>query len=140
MSHQVSLRIPDHTFSRLSRRRKGDGTPLSSIVNTALEEWLRMEEHPGIVFKPGPAGRRPAISRGPDVWELIQAYRDMSATGGDAVRRTAEHLCLSERQVQTGLRYYAEHADEIDEWIRTNDEIAVEAEAAWLREQAVLGV
>jgi hypothetical protein len=31
-----------------------------------------MNAHPGIVCRDGPAGRRPGVVGGPDVWEVIQ--------------------------------------------------------------------
>lgn len=92
-----------------------------------------MDEHPGIVFVAGPAGRRPALRRGPDVWEVITTLR----ANGDSVRATAEALVLPESQVRIALAYYAEHPDEIDEWIRANEAESAQAEAAWRRQQAL---
>jgi predicted transcriptional regulator len=140
MSHHLSLRIPDGTYERLARMSEAQGAPLSSVINTALEEWLRMQEHPGIVFHAGPAGRRPALVRGPDVWELVGLFREMQQSGGDAVCRTAEYLSLTEHEVRIALRYYVTYTDEIDEWIRENDRWMREHEEAWLREQALLKV
>jgi hypothetical protein len=34
------------------------GMPQSSAANRLVDEALRMSEHPGIVFRPGPTGRR----------------------------------------------------------------------------------
>lgn len=98
-----------------------------------VEEGLRLEEHPGIVFVDGPAGRRPALRRGPDVWEVVTTLRANHGSVGD----TAAALALPESQVRTALAYYAEHVDEIDDWIEANEEEAERAEAAWRRERAL---
>jgi len=97
-----------------------------------------MDEHPGIVFRGGPTGRRAALAGGPDVWELMASLKQGRAKGDRAVRETAELLGLTELQVRTGVRYYGEYPAEIDERIKRNVEEADAAEAAWRREQAAL--
>lgn len=97
-----------------------------------------MDEHPGIVFRGGPAGRRAALTGGPDVWELMATLKQGKAKGEEAVRETAELLGLTALQVRTGVRYYSEYPAEIDERIRRNVEEADATEAAWRREQAAL--
>ena len=37
------------------------GMSLSSAANRLVDEALRMNEHPGIVFGPGPTGRRAGL-------------------------------------------------------------------------------
>ena len=98
-----------------------------------------MEMHPGIVFRPGPAGRRPGLASGPDVWEIVRVFSELGAADEDALRWTVESSGLSEDQVKTALRYYADYPEEIDEWITRNDEEAKKAEEAWLREKRLLG-
>src|SRR5258708_28043288 len=41
------------------------GMSLSSAANRLVDEALRMSEHPGIMFRPGPTGRRAALAGGP---------------------------------------------------------------------------
>ena len=42
---------------------------------TLIEEGLRMGEHPGIIFKPGPARAAPRfVIAGPDVWEVMRVF------------------------------------------------------------------
>jgi len=98
-----------------------------------------MEEHPGIVFKDGPAGRRPSLWVGPDVWELIKYFREIEDRGQVAIDRAVEELSLSESQVRAALDYYAEYADEIDADITERDQYAEAAYQAWLRQQELLG-
>lgn len=97
-----------------------------------------MAAHPGIVFKPGPTGRRAAAFSGPDVWEIINVFRDLPERGEDAVQRMTEIAPITAFQVRTALRYYAEYRDEIDERIALNDRVLAEVEAAWRRREALL--
>jgi hypothetical protein len=100
---------------------------------------MRMDEHPGIVFRDGPMGRRAGLAAGPDVWEIMAALKRHPARGPAAVTELAELLELGEHQLQTALDYYGAFTDEIDDLIRRNEEEAARAEAAWRRQQAALG-
>src|ERR1017187_7900035 len=55
------------------------GMSLSSAANRLVDEALRTNEHPGIVFRPGPSGRRAALAGGPDVWEIVRAVKSAHA-------------------------------------------------------------
>jgi hypothetical protein len=93
-----------------------------------------MDEHPGVVFVEGAAGRRPALAsrRGLDVWQVISTLHDNDGNLTD----TAEILDVSENDVRLALAYYADHREEIDEWIRANDEEAQRVAAASERQKA----
>jgi hypothetical protein len=77
-------------------------------------------EHPEIVLKDGPTGRRAALRNGPDLWEVIRALGEIDEPGGQAIPAVAELLNLSVPQVHSALRYYADHSDEIDGEIEQN--------------------
>jgi hypothetical protein len=98
-----------------------------------------MDEHPGIVFRDGPTGRRAALAGGPDVWELMFTLRSGKERGEAAITATAELLNLNDSQVRAAVRYYGAVPEEIDRRIKLNTLDADEAEAAWQREQAALG-
>lgn len=91
-----------------------------------------MDEHPGIVFRSGPAGRRPGLAGGPDVWEVVAVY----ASFGD-IERTADWLEQPLSAVEVALRYYNAHREQIDDWIRRNEEAAAAAERVWRARRAV---
>lgn len=129
----LSVRLPRHVVEGLESQARRKGLPKSALVERYLDEGLRMEEHPGIVFRDGPAGRRPGLRRGPDVWEVISTLR---ANGG-SIADAAERLALPEREIRIALSYYGDHGDEIDEWIRANEDEARRLEAAWRRQRAV---
>ena len=97
-----------------------------------------MEDHPGIVFRDGPAGRRAGLAGGPDVWEVIATIRAGGLKGDAALDAAATWGSLTAAQVRTAVRYYAEYRDEIDERIRRNVEEADAAEEQWRREQNAL--
>ena len=106
------------------------------------EEKRRMKRHPGIVFRDGATGRRPALADGPQVWVLAGLFRERPLDTEDAIERaaadTAELMELAHEQVRTAILYYLDYGDEINAWIRRNDEEAERAEAEWLRKQELL--
>lgn len=97
-----------------------------------------MEAHPGILFRAGTAGRRAALSGGPDVWEVVRVFASQHRSGANAVAATASLTGLSPRMVETALRYYAAYPAEIDDWIERVDDEAARAEESWRREQELL--
>ena len=138
-TRHLSLRVDIDTLDCLDRMSKREGMNRSQLAKALLEEGLRMADHPGVVFRSGPAGRRPALATGPDVWEVARVFRDVDETGEEAIARTAELSGLTPQEVRTVVRYYAAYRDEIDAWIRMVDEEAERLEDAWQREQALLG-
>lgn len=111
----------------------------SRLAERYIDEGMKMDEHPGIVFRDGPAGRRAGLVGGPDVWEVMSVVRNMSGPPDTSLSDSAEALELSPEQVRVAVRYYSDYSQEVDERIRRNREEAVAAEAAWRREQAALG-
>jgi hypothetical protein len=123
---------------RLDRRSSQAGRKRPELINRYVDEGLRMEEHPGVVFRSGPAGRRPALVDGPDVWEVMRVVRNVEASGEDAVAKAADWLGLRHDQVEAAVRYYAEYAAEVDDWIARVDDEARRARAAWESRQRAL--
>jgi Arc/MetJ family transcription regulator len=144
MSSPRSVRFDDDVIRRLDRYvRSHPGTSASSLANIFVDEALRAEEHPGIVFRPGPTGRRAGLVGGPDVWEVIGALQAVRAEDSDLadeslIAAVAEATGLSPRMVRTAIRYYAAYPAEVEERIAANHEAAHEAEAAWQAEQHLL--
>lgn len=116
---------------------------MSAVTNLFVDESLRVEEHPGITFRPGPTGRRAGLAGGPDVWEVIETLlivrEAQPGLAEDAlVAATAEAIGLPARKVKVAVRYYTAYRAEIDERIAANQEAAEQAEAAWQAEQDLL--
>lgn len=97
-----------------------------------------MAEHPGIVFKDGPSGRRAAVAYGPDVWEIVKVLREIDERGGPAVAAAAELLALPEAKVRAAMHYYSAYPDEIDVELAQADDESAAAELAWHAEQRLL--
>ena len=101
------------------------------LIQRYVAEGIEMDEHPGIHFRSGPAGRRPGLVGGPDVWEVVAVFRSF-----DDVQRTADWLEQPLSAVETAVRYYGAHRDAIDEWIQRNEEAAEAAERVARARQA----
>jgi hypothetical protein len=134
-----SARWNTDVLDRLKHRSELAGTNKSRLAERYVDEGTRMDEHPGVIFREGPTGRRAALPGGPDVWEVMATLKSGRARGQAAIAFTAELLELTDSQVRAAVRYYVVFADEIDRRIALNSEDADEAEAAWRREQAALG-
>lgn len=137
-SRHVSLRIDSTIFDQLENRSRQLGQTRSHLAQCLLDEGLRMEAHPGITFRSGPAGRRPGIVGGPDVWEVARIFQAIKGAHKDVIKRTVQHTGLSAEQVRIALKYYAEYKDEIDQWIQRADEEADRAETMWQRQQGLV--
>jgi len=106
---------------RLDRYAASVGSNRNTVAERFLEEALRLVEHPGIVFRDGPAGRRPGLAAsGLDVWEVVETVADNAGSVEDA----AEYLEIAPRLVGIAMRYYAAYPDEIDAWIAADHELA----------------
>lgn len=139
MSRHLSVRVGEDLFEQLEVQSRRSGQSRSAVAKRLLEEGLRMEQHPGIVFRSGPGGRRAGLIGGPDVWEVVGAIRGGDGGDADSLERIGERTGLTADQVGAALRYYADHTDEVADWIRRVDEEAERAETRWRREQALLG-
>ncbi len=93
-----------------------------------------MEDHPGIVFRDGPTGRRAGLAGGPDVSEVISSLRSSGLDGDEALTATAEWSGLTVRQVRDAVGYYTDYPAETDERIRLNDDGVDAAERRWRRQ------
>ncbi|MBI5378555.1 MAG: DUF433 domain-containing protein [Nitrospirae bacterium] len=118
---QKSLRIPQKTLKEIERMARESGREFSTVANELLEEALRMQRCPGIVFTEGTTGRRARIAgTGLEVWEIIATYKSVGEKV-DRLRR-AYHW-LSEPQIRSVLGYYRAYPEEIDRLIQQNEEI-----------------
>jgi hypothetical protein len=133
-----SARLSASVVDRLERRGTRTGLTKSRLAERYIDEGLRMEDHPGVVFRDGPTGRRAGLAGGPDVWEVIGAVRASGLGGEDALATAAEWGGLQLAQVRAAVRYYADYAEEIDERLHRNIEEADADEARWRREQRAL--
>jgi len=125
-----STRLQEETFGKLELRTHESGESKAHLARQLIEEGLRMEAHPGIIFKPDLFGRRAAVSGGPAVWQIIPVVQNEEASGDDPIEAAAEYFGLPAFKIRAALGYYAEYREEIDARIRCNSQLA-----EWLREQ-----
>jgi hypothetical protein len=120
------------------------GMSLSSAANRLVDEALRMSEHPGIMFRPGPTGRRAALAGGPDVWELVRAVKSARAAEPELaddglLGLVADNTGTPLRLIRAAVRYWASYPGEVDAEISAADAAEHAAEQAWNREHQLLG-
>jgi hypothetical protein len=138
------VRFEDEVAKRLaSFVASHPGLSLSAAANLLVDEGLRTDEHPGVVFRDGAAGRRAGLAGGPDVWEVIRAVK--SARSAEPKMSEDELLSLVANnggvalgKVRTAVRYWARYPEEIDAWIAAADDAETAAELAWRRERDLL--
>jgi hypothetical protein len=119
------------------------GMSLSSAANRLVDEALRMSEHPGIVFRPGPTGRRAGLVGGPDVWEVVRAVKsarthEPGLAEGDLLTLIAENTGIPVRLIRVAVRYWASYPEEVDAEIAAAEAADDAAEDAWRRERRLL--
>jgi hypothetical protein len=119
------------------------GMSLSSAANRLVDEALRMAEHPGVIFRSGPTGRRAALAGGPDVWEVIRAVKsartaEPGLNSDDLVSLVSDNTGIALRLVTSAVRYWAAYPGEVDAEIAAANAAEEAAEQAWLRERQLL--
>ena len=139
MSRHLSVRVGDDLFEQLEAQSRRSGQSRSAVAKQLLEEGLRMEQHPGIVFRSGPGGRRAGLVGGPDVWEVVGALHGADGNDFGSLAEIGERTGLTAGQIGAALSYYADYTDEVSDWIRRVEEDAERAESHWRRGQAMLG-
>lgn len=135
----LSIRFSDELHERLKRRADQRSEPLSTVAQRAVSEWLDMVEHPGVVFRDGPTGRRAGLAAGPDVWEVAGVLAREDGTPEQRLAAAASHLGLPLSLVETAADYWASHRIEIDSRIAANAEAADRELLAWQQRRDLLG-
>ena len=138
MSSQA-IRIESETLGALRERSAQTGEPIVRLAQRYIDEGLRLERHPGIVFRDGPAGRRPVVAGGPDVWEVIAAARSAPERGDQLVAALAERIGAPAEKIRIAVRFYAEFPDDVDRWMERVEVEAERHESTLERERRILG-
>lgn len=136
----VSVRFSDEPIHRRlkdSARRHDVG--VSTLAERLIDEGLRMEAHPMVVFRDGPSGRRPVLTGGPEVVDVIGATVGGDVPVSERRSRVAALLGIPEVLVDAALAYYADHTGEIDALLAERNRLAEETEASWQRQRELLG-
>lgn len=135
----VSIRFSDEPLHRrLKAAARRHDVGVSTLAERLIDEGLRMEAHPLVVFRDGPSGRRPVLAGGPEVADVIGAIVGGDVAVADRRSRAADLLGIPEALVEAALAYYADYTDEIDERIAERARLADQAEASWRRQRELL--
>jgi uncharacterized protein (DUF433 family) len=87
-----------------------------AIVEAIAEEAIRTRTFPGISFRGVDWDRRAwVIGTGLDVWQIVDAYRDIGS-----IESMVEGGSANERQIRLALDYYERFPEEIDAAIAEN--------------------
>lgn len=139
--HYVSsqpIRIASETLRALRERSVQSGEPIARLAQRYIDEGIRLDRHPGIFFRDGPAGRRAVVIGGPDVWQVIVAARSAPERGEQLFSALAERIGVPAAKIRTAIRYYGEYPDEVDRFIAMVEEEAERTEQALERERRLI--
>jgi hypothetical protein len=113
--------------ARLEAQAAADGIAERALLERLVAEGLDTLQHPGIVYRDGPTGRRAALAVGPDVWEVVSALRYTSGSDEERVAALAEQFGLHARHIRTAIDFTVAHREDIDEQMAANDAAAERA-------------
>src|SRR5271169_6915699 len=115
MSTPLSIRFTPSLLARLRQRARAmTGASAAGLAQRLIDEGLRMADHPGVIFKDGPSGRRAALAYGPDIWEVVKFLREVDERGPAALDAAAEAFAIDVNRVTVAVSYYGDYGDEID--------------------------
>lgn len=124
-TRSFSARFSAEVLDLLNTRSENLGQSRARIAERLIDEGLRSEQFPGIVFRSGPAGRRAGIAGGPDVWEIARELRGFAGAGSkDPIAAVGQTTGLDQTVVALAAGYYATYPREIDERIELEDQAA----------------
>jgi hypothetical protein len=123
----TSFRLDEGVHQELTKRARKEGIPIRALLERLVTEGLSALEHPGIVYRGAPGRRRAALAAGPDVWEIMDALRQVAGTPEQRITEAAQRLELHPRQVRLAVEYAAAHPEEIQAAIADNDAEAQKA-------------
>lgn len=130
-----TFRFSGTTLERLDQRAHEIRESRTSLAERYVEEGLRMDEHPGIGFADGPAGRRAILlGTGLDVWEVVDTVKQNAGS----IDAAAAYLELPVAGVRAAVRYYAAFRDEIEELLDRRAAIAERERTTAERERTIL--
>ncbi len=133
MTRTVSFRLADELGERVARHTARWALANDSeVYRQVIDEWTRLQEHPGIRFVDGPAGRRAALIGGPDVWEAIAIAK---AFDFDRDRIVEAYPWYSGDRLDAAADYYEAFGREIEAALERNERAAADLE----RELEMLG-
>ena len=131
-----SFRLPRRLLGEIKQRAERRGVSQTALVERYLEEGVRLDDHPMIVFGDSPLGRRAMLAGSRlEVSQVIATIRNSK----DSLEDAAEYLDLPVVRVRACLSYYAAYQEEVDEYAAETAAASEKAERTWRREQDLIG-
>ncbi|MGH3119323.1 MAG: ribbon-helix-helix protein, CopG family, partial [Gaiellales bacterium] len=122
-TRSFSARFSTEVVDKLETHSARLGESKARVAERLIDEGLQIEEFPGIIFRPGPTGRRAGVAGGPDVWEIVRDLKGAAQAGAqDPIGAIANVTGLDRSKVELAASYYAAYPEAIDERIRMNEE------------------
>jgi uncharacterized protein (DUF433 family) len=115
----VQITLPDEALAQVAALATAAQVSPEALIAQLVEEAIKMQRCPGIVFVDAPAGRTPVIAgSGIEVWAVIEAWNGGCQHDFNELRRTFD--MLTEGQLRAARRYYELYPAEINAWIARN--------------------
>lgn len=135
----MSIRISNEpVYQRLKAGASSRRQAISTLAERLIDEGLRMDAHPAVVFRDGPTGRRAALAGGPELADVVGAIIGGDVPVEERRARAADLMAISLAMVDAAVAYYTDYTAEIDAEIAQRKQAAEAAEAAWTRERVLL--
>lgn len=138
MPRPTSFRLDDQLMKRLEIESEAASTSVTSLVSSLLDEGLKSRRFPGVVYRPGPTGRRAALVGGPDVWEVIRDLQRAPGRGMERVEHLARELGIAVSLVTLATDFYCAFPEEIDARIEADERVAEQVRRQAERREALL--
>lgn len=139
MARPTSFRLPEDLLARIEEQARAEGTSVSGLVSSMLDEAVKIRRFPGIVYRPGPTGRRAAVAGGPDVWELVRAVKETTGRRERRITSVAKELGVSSAALRLAIDFYTAFPAEIDERIAEDERAAERVRELVQRREKLLG-
>lgn len=145
MAAPTSVRFDELVTDRLADYvARHPGSTRSAVAARYVDEGLRMDEHRGILFRDGPAGRRATVVGGPDVWEVVRAVRaareaEPTLPDDELLEMLEDNTGVPRRMISTALTYWGAYPDEVAAFIAHADRVEAEGVEAAELAKALLG-
>lgn len=137
MVSPTPIRFPadlGHAVTEAARRAH---VSKSQMVIRAVDEWLRMQQHPRVTFVTTNTGaRRATLMCGPQVWVVAESWMQ-HPEDERTVEAVADAIGIAVADANAALEYWAAYRDEIDEQIGDHQADQDAALAQWEQRQAL---
>ncbi len=115
-SMPFSVRLSKGLETFVDQEARRTGRSRSAVLEALAGEALRVRLFPGVAFRGADWERRAwVIGTALDVWQIVDAYRDVGS-----VEQMAAGGAASERQIRLALAYYERFGEEIEDAIAAN--------------------